>query len=94
MGTWIVASVGKSWESLITDWFGNPSNTLELSLWIHSPRLRVTLPLRFGVVVPTVGWNILGLQLVGVLFYKDKFSLLWYYLPVYECIMLCIYLSF
>jgi hypothetical protein len=28
----------------------------------------VTLLLRFGVVVSMVGWNVLGLQLVGVSF--------------------------
>jgi hypothetical protein len=46
----------------------------------------VTLLLRFGELVSTVGWNVLGLQPVGVIFHKDKFSLLWYHLHVYECI--------
>jgi hypothetical protein len=78
LGTWIVVSVGKSCESLSVDWFGKPSNTLEPSLWIHSPGSGVTLLLRFGAVVSTVGWNVLGLQPVGVIFYKDKCSLLWY----------------
>jgi hypothetical protein len=36
--------------------------------------------------VSTVGWNVLGLQPVGVIFHKDKFSLLWYHLHVYEFI--------
>jgi hypothetical protein len=94
LGTWIVVSVGKACESLSVDWFGKPSNTLEPSLWIHSPGSGVTLLLRFGTIVSMVGWNVLGLQPVGVFFYKDKCSLLWYYLPVYECILLCIYLSF
>jgi hypothetical protein len=40
--------------------------------------------------VSTVGWNVLGLQPVGVIFHKDKFSLLWYQLHVYECIFRCI----
>jgi hypothetical protein len=44
--------------------------------------------------VSTVGWNNLGLHLVGVSFYKDKCCLLWYYLSVYEFISLCIYLFF
>jgi hypothetical protein len=94
MGTWIVVSAGKAFEILSVDWFGKPSNTLEPSLWIHSPGLGVTLLLRFGTVVSMVGWNVLGLQPFGVIFYKDKCSMLWHYLPVYECIPLCIYLSF
>jgi hypothetical protein len=48
MGTWIFVSVGKAYESLSFDWFWNPGNTLELSLWIHSPGSGVTLLLRFG----------------------------------------------
>jgi hypothetical protein len=40
--------------------------------------------------VSTVGWNILGLQPVGVIFHKDNWSLLWYRLHVYECIFHCI----
>jgi hypothetical protein len=67
---------------------------MEPSLWIHSPSSGVTLFLRFGIVLSMVGWNILGLHLVGVFFDKYKCSLLWYYLPVYECISLFIYLSF
>jgi hypothetical protein len=70
LGTWIVVSVGESCESLSVDWFGKPSNTLELSLWIHSPGSGVTLLLRLGTTVSTVGWNVLGLQPVGVFFYK------------------------
>jgi hypothetical protein len=50
--------------------------TLEPSLWIHSPGSEVTLLLSFGAVVSTVGWNVLGLQLVGVIFHKYKCSLL------------------
>jgi hypothetical protein len=92
MGTWIVVSVGKSCESLSADWFGKPSNTLKPSLWIHSPGSGVTLLLRFGAVVSMVGWNVLGLQPVGVIFYKDKCSLLWYYLYVYECIPRCVFI--
>jgi hypothetical protein len=79
-------SAGKVCESLSANWFGKPSNTLEPSLWIHSPGSGVTLLLRFGTIASTVGWNVLGLQLVGVFFYKDNCSLLWYYLPIYECI--------
>jgi hypothetical protein len=52
-----------------------PKYTLEPSLWIHSPGSGVTLLLRFGAVVSTVGWNVLGLQPVGVIFHKDKCSL-------------------
>jgi hypothetical protein len=78
MGTWIAVSAGKSNERLSADWFEKPSNTLELSLWIHSPGSGVTLLLRFGIVVSTIGWNVLGLQLVGVIIYKYKFSLLWH----------------
>jgi hypothetical protein len=59
-------STGKACESLSDDWFGKPSNTLELSLWIHSPGLGVTLLLRLGTTVSTVGWNILGLQSIDV----------------------------
>jgi hypothetical protein len=94
MGTWIAMSAGKAYEILSDDWFGKPSNTLEPSLWIHSPGSGVTLLLRFGTIVSTVGWNVLGLQPIGVIFYKFKCSMLWYYLPVYECIPLCIYLLF
>jgi hypothetical protein len=83
-------SIGKARENLSADWFRKPSNTLEPSLWIHSLGSGVTLLLRFGTIVSTIGWNVLGLQPVGVFFYKYKFSLLWYYLHVYECILLCI----
>jgi hypothetical protein len=48
-------SVGKSCESLSVDWFGKPSNTLEPSLWIHSPGSGVTLLLRFGTIASTLG---------------------------------------
>jgi hypothetical protein len=58
-------SVGEACESLSVDWFGKPSNTLELSLWIHSPGSGVTLLLRLGTTVSMVGWNVLGLQPVG-----------------------------
>jgi hypothetical protein len=60
LGNWIVVSVGKAYERLSVDWFRKPSNTLELSLWIHSPSLGVTLLLIFGSVVSMVGWNVLG----------------------------------
>jgi hypothetical protein len=43
--------------------------------------------------VSTVGWNVLGLQRVGVALYKDKCSLFLLLLFVYECIPLCNYLS-
>jgi hypothetical protein len=36
--------------------------------------------------VSMVLWNVLSPQPVGVIFHKDKFSLLWYHLHVYECI--------
>jgi hypothetical protein len=55
LGTWIVVSDRKSYEILSDDWFRNPSNILESSLWIHSPGLGMTLLLRFGTVVSTVG---------------------------------------
>jgi hypothetical protein len=48
LGTWIIVSAGKSYERLSVDWFGKPSNTLEPSLWIHSPSSGVTLLLSFG----------------------------------------------
>jgi hypothetical protein len=86
LGTWIVVRVLETCESLGVDWFGKPSNTLELSLWIHSPGSGVTLLLRFGTIMSTVGWNVLGLQPISVIFQKYKFSLLWYHLHVYECI--------
>jgi hypothetical protein len=70
LGTWIVVSVGESCESLNFDWFGKPSNTLEPSLWIHSPDVGVTLLLRLGTTMSMVGWNVLGLNPVFVLFYK------------------------
>jgi hypothetical protein len=57
-----------------------PKYTLEPSLWIHSHGSGVTLQLRFGAV----GY-IFCLQLVGVIFHRDNFSLLWYHLHVYEC---------
>jgi hypothetical protein len=44
-------------------------------MWIHSLGSGVTLLLRFGATVSMVGWNVLGLQLVDVIFHKDKFSL-------------------
>jgi hypothetical protein len=34
----------------------------------------------------TVGWNVLGLEPIGVIFLKDKCSLLCYYLHACECI--------
>jgi hypothetical protein len=49
LGTWIFMSVGEFCESLSVDWFGKMSNTLEPSLWIHSPGLGVTLLLRLGI---------------------------------------------
>jgi hypothetical protein len=52
-----------------------PKYTLELSLWIYSLGSGVALLLRFGATMSMVGWNILGLQPVGVIFHKDKFSL-------------------
>jgi hypothetical protein len=84
----------ESWEacdSLGADWFGKPSNTLKPSSWIHSPNSGVMLLLSFGAIVSMVGWNVLGLQPVGVIFHKDNFSLLWYHIHVYECIFCCIF---
>jgi hypothetical protein len=60
----------------VTPW--NPS------LWTHSPGSRVTLLLRLGTTVSTVGWNVLGLQLVGVLFSENISALCYGYLPVYD----------
>jgi hypothetical protein len=45
-----------------------PKYTMGPYFWIHSPGSGVTLLLRFGAVVYTIGWNVLGLQLVGVTF--------------------------
>jgi hypothetical protein len=86
--SWIIGlcECWEACESLGADWFGKPSNTLEPSLWIHSPGSGVTLLLRFGTIVSIVGWNVLGLQLAGVIFHKDKCSLLWHHLHAYECI--------
>jgi hypothetical protein len=61
---------GEECDSLSDDWFGNPSNTLEPSLWIHSSSLGVALLLRLGTTMSTVGWNFLALKPVGVFFYK------------------------
>jgi hypothetical protein len=72
-------SVGKACEILSVDWFRKPSNTLEPSLWIHSPGSGVIILMIFGAVVSTVGCNVLGLYPVGVFFYKYKCSLLSYY---------------
>jgi hypothetical protein len=83
MGTWIVVSDGEACERLSDDWFRNPSNTLELSLWIHSPGSGVTLLLRLGTTLSMVGWKFPCLQPVGVLFIKYKCSLLWFPLIVY-----------
>jgi hypothetical protein len=54
-GTWIAMSVGEACESLSVDWFGKLSNTLEPSLWIHSPRSGVTFLLRLGTTMSMVG---------------------------------------
>jgi hypothetical protein len=51
-----------------------------------TPGLGVMLMLIFGTIVSMVGWNFLGLQPVGIIFHKDKSSLLWYHFHVYECI--------
>jgi hypothetical protein len=32
-----------------------------------------------------------NLQLVGVIFHKDNFSLLWYHLHVFECYFRCVF---
>jgi hypothetical protein len=90
LGTWIVVSAGKYCERLSVDLFGKSSNTLKPSLWIHSPGLGVTMLLRFGILASTVGWNILGMQPVGVIFYKDKCSMLWYYYLYMNVFLLCI----
>jgi hypothetical protein len=91
LGTWIATSVGKAFEILSDDWFGKPSNTLEPSLWIHSPGSGVTLLLRFGTIVSTVGWNVLGLQLVGVLFIKISalfYGIIYLYMNVFHCVFI------
>jgi hypothetical protein len=61
LGTWIDVGVGDPMRDFVITGLGMPSNTLEPSLWIHSPGSRVMLLLRFGAVVSTVGWNVLGL---------------------------------
>jgi hypothetical protein len=63
-----------------------PKYTLEPSLWIHSPGSGMTLLLGFGETMSTVGWNVLGLQPVNVIFHKDKVLSIVISLPVYECI--------
>jgi hypothetical protein len=70
---------------------GKPSNTLEPSLWIHSPGSGVTLLLRFGAVVSTVGWNVLGLQPVGVMFIKISalcYGIIYLYMNVFHCVFI------
>jgi len=64
---WIIVC-GEDCESLSDDWFGNLSDTLEPSLWIHSLGLWVTLLLRLGTTMSTVGSNVLGLHPIGELF--------------------------
>jgi hypothetical protein len=44
-------------ENLSVDWFGKLSDTLEPSLWIHSPGSGVTLLLRLGTTMSKVGWE-------------------------------------
>jgi hypothetical protein len=81
----------KESESLSYEWFGKPSNTLEPSLWIHSPGSRVTLLLRFGTVVYTIGWNVLGMHLVGVIFYKDNalcYGIIYLYMNAIHCVFI------
>jgi hypothetical protein len=68
LSTWIIVSDGESCESLSVEWFGKPSNTLEPSLWIHHPISGVKLLLRLGTAMSTVGWNILGMPPIGVIF--------------------------
>jgi hypothetical protein len=91
LGTWIVVTVGKSCESLSVDWFGKPSNTLEPSLWIYRPGSGVTLLLRFGAVVSTVGWNFLGLQPIGVIFIKISalyYGIIYLHMNVFRCVFI------
>jgi hypothetical protein len=91
LGTWIAVSAGKSCESLSADWFGKPSNTLELSLWIHSPDSGVALPLIFGTIVSMVGWNVFGLQPVGVIFIKISalcYGIIYLYMNVFRCVFI------
>jgi hypothetical protein len=91
MGTWIVASAGKSYERLSANWFGNPSNTLEQSFWIHIPVSEVTLLLRFGIVVSTVGWNVLGLQPIGVFFINISalyYGIIYLYMNVFRYVFI------
>jgi hypothetical protein len=84
-------SAEKSCESLSADWFGKTSNTLEPSLCIHSPGSRVTLLLRFGVVVSWLGGtSLVCSQLVSIFI---KISDLYYGIIVYlymTVFLLCI----
>jgi hypothetical protein len=76
----------ETYEILRANWFGNPSTLWNRPCGLIALGLGVTLLLIIGAVVSMVGWNVLGLQPVGVIFLKDKFSLLCYYLHAYECI--------
>jgi hypothetical protein len=81
----------ESYESLGDDWFGKSSNTLEPSLWIHIPSSGVKLLLRFGIVVSTVGWNVLGLQPVVSYFINISalyYGIIYMYMNVF---LLCIF---
>jgi hypothetical protein len=86
LGTWIVVRVVKPMRSWVLTSLGS-----QVTLWNHpcgfiALARGVTLLLRFGIVVSTVWWNVLSLHPIGVIFHKDKSSLLWYQLHVYECI--------
>jgi hypothetical protein len=55
-----------------------------LSLWTHDPGSGVTLLLRLGTTVSTVGWNVLRLYPFGVLFLENISALYYGYLPMYD----------
>jgi hypothetical protein len=48
---------------------GGPLNFVKIYGELLGPNM---LLLRFGTVVSTVGWNVLGLQPIGVIFHKYK----------------------
>jgi len=73
----------EAYDILGVDWFGKPSNTLEPSLWIHSPGSGVKLLLRLGTIVSVVGGMSLFCNQLVSYFIKDNFSLLWFPLLVY-----------
>jgi len=60
-------------------------------LWIHSLGSGVTLLLRLGTVVPMVGWNVLGMQPISVLFLENICAIYYGYLHMYD-LFCCVFI--